>query len=69
MIDDITADTETIILGYGLCSMGVVGLKATHSMLIIPRQDDCIAIFLAPGVLTEKHLIRSPVLIFYQKAG
>ena len=29
MIDDITAHTETIILGYGLCSGGVVGLEAT----------------------------------------
>lgn len=29
MIDGITADTETIILGYGLCSMGVISLEAT----------------------------------------
>jgi hypothetical protein len=33
MIDEITAHTETIILGYGLCSMGVIGLKASDSTL------------------------------------
>lgn len=37
---------ETIILGYGLCSQGVVGLSSGHSRLVIPRVDDCIAVFL-----------------------
>lgn len=37
---------ETILLGYGLCSNGVVGLRATTARLVVPRVDDCIAIFL-----------------------
>lgn len=37
---------ETILLGYGLCSNGVVGLRATNARLVVPRVDDCIAIFL-----------------------
>ena len=37
---------ETVILGYGLCSQGVIGLKATGCKLVVPRVDDCIAIFL-----------------------
>lgn len=37
---------DNIILGYGLCSQAVVGLKAEGCTLIIPRVDDCIAIFL-----------------------
>jgi hypothetical protein len=45
-IDAACTDTDTIILGYGLCSMAVVGLKATGCTLIVPRVDDCIAIFL-----------------------
>jgi hypothetical protein len=37
---------QTILLGYGLCSNGVVGLRATTARLVVPRVDDCIAIFL-----------------------
>jgi hypothetical protein len=37
---------ESLLLGYGLCSRGVVGLRATTARLVIPRVDDCIAIFL-----------------------
>lgn len=37
---------DTLLLGYGLCSQGVVGLVATHCRLVMPRVDDCIAIFL-----------------------
>jgi len=45
-IDVASAAADTIILGYGLCSMAVVGLKATRCTLVVPRVDDCIAIFL-----------------------
>jgi hypothetical protein len=37
---------ETILLGYGLCSMALVGLRANQCTLVTPRVDDCIAIFL-----------------------
>jgi hypothetical protein len=37
---------DRIILGYGLCSMAVVGLQARGATLVIPRSDDCIALFL-----------------------
>jgi hypothetical protein len=40
---------ETIILGYGLCSQAVVGLRANDCTLVVPRVDDCIAIFLGSG--------------------
>jgi hypothetical protein len=43
---------RTVILGYGLCSQAVVGLKSDRSTLVIPRVDDCIAIFLGS---TEKY--------------
>ena len=35
-----------IVLGYGLCSNGVVGLLAPKQGLIIPRVHDCISLFL-----------------------
>ncbi len=43
---DASTNLDAILLGYGLCSRGAVGLRATHCRLVIPRVDDCIAIFL-----------------------
>jgi hypothetical protein len=37
---------DTLLLGYGLCSMAVIGLQARNCRLVVPRVDDCIAIFL-----------------------
>jgi hypothetical protein len=40
---------ETILLGYGLCSQAVVGLRTNDCTLVVPKVDDCIAIFLGSG--------------------
>lgn len=45
-IDSETGRYETIILGYGMCSLGIIGLKANGCRLVVPRVDDCIALFL-----------------------
>lgn len=45
-IDGVPPSVETILLGYGLCSMAVVGLSSNRCRLVVPRVDDCIAIFL-----------------------
>jgi hypothetical protein len=45
-IDASCRDFNTIMLGYGLCSMALVGLHANGCTLVTPRVDDCIAIFL-----------------------
>jgi hypothetical protein len=45
-IDASAGEMANIILGYGLCSMAVVGLKANGCTLIVPRVDDCIGLFL-----------------------
>ena len=45
-IDAASESADTIILGYGLCSQAVVGLRANGCTLVVPRVDDCIAIFL-----------------------
>ena len=37
---------HTVLLGYGLCGNGLVGLEAGPHTLIIPRADDCITILL-----------------------
>ncbi len=39
-------EIETILLGYGLCSNGVVGVTSRTASLILPRVHDCIALLL-----------------------
>ncbi len=45
-IDKVSSDYDKIILTYGLCSNGVVGLKSGGHEIVIPRVDDCISLFL-----------------------
>jgi hypothetical protein len=45
-IDEASQLADVLLLGYGLCSMAVVGLQASMATLVIPRTDDCIGIFL-----------------------
>jgi hypothetical protein len=45
-VDRVAPDYDSIILGYGMCSSAVVGLRSNESRLVIARVDDCIAIFL-----------------------
>jgi hypothetical protein len=45
-IDEASRQAEVVLLGYGLCSMAVVGLRATTATVVVSRSDDCIAIFL-----------------------
>jgi hypothetical protein len=45
-IDAVSGQYDTIILGYGMCSQAIVGIKANGCRLVVPRVDDCIAIFL-----------------------
>jgi hypothetical protein len=39
-------EPSLVLIGYGLCGNGLVGLKAGPHTLIIPRTDDCIALLL-----------------------
>ncbi len=43
-IDD--SQYEAVLLGYALCSNGLLGLKAGTIPLVVPRAHDCITLFL-----------------------
>jgi len=45
-IDQVARTASRIVLGYGLCAKGIVGITAGETELIIPRCHDCIALFL-----------------------
>jgi hypothetical protein len=40
------AQYDAVLLGYGLCSNGLVGLRARAVPLVVPRAHDCITLFL-----------------------
>ena len=46
LIDKVSPERDTILLGFGLCSNAVVGLKSDHQRLVIPRVHDCVPMFL-----------------------
>ena len=37
---------DTVLMGYGLCSNGLLGLAARRVPLVVPRAHDCITLFL-----------------------
>lgn len=66
-IDAASFEADTIILGYGLCSMAVVGLKATKCTLVVPRVDDCIAIFLGSHTAYKQQASQEPGTYYLTK--
>jgi hypothetical protein len=58
---------SAIVLGYGLCSMAVVGLRANHCRLVVPRVDDCIAIFLGSAAAYKAQAQKEPGTYYLTK--
>jgi hypothetical protein len=66
-IDALAPEVDTILLGYGLCSMAVVGLQARDCTLVVPRVDDCIAIFLGSGAAYREQARGEPGTYYLTK--
>lgn len=49
-----------VVLGYGLCGNGLHKIKAGPHTLLIPRTDDCIAIFLGSYQAYHREFHESP---------
>ncbi|MFN8453252.1 MAG: DUF1638 domain-containing protein [Anaerolineae bacterium] len=43
---DSATEPGIVLIGYGLCGNGLVGLQTRQHTLVIPRTDDCIAILM-----------------------
>ena len=67
-IDEASRHADVIILGYGLCSMAVVGLRATTATLVVSRSDDWIAIFLG-SCDAYKHQVSQEPGTYYLTKG
>lgn len=59
---------DAIVLGYGLCSNGLVGLAAGRIPVVVPRAHDCITLFLGNK---ERYLeyFRSHPGVYFQTSG
>jgi hypothetical protein len=66
-IDTVSETADRIILGYGLCSQAVVGLRANGCTLVVPKVDDCIAIFLGSGEAYRAQASRAPGTYYLTK--
>lgn len=66
-IEQSSPRADVLLLGYGLCSMAVVGLKAADATLVIPRTDDCIGIFLGSCAAYRAQVKQEPGTYYLTK--
>lgn len=57
-------DYDAILLGYALCSGGVVGLKANKIPIVLPRAHDCITLFLGDKNRYQEYFFANPGTYF-----
>lgn len=69
-INDVGQDPlcRRIIIGYGLCGRGTVGIKAPGAPLIFPKVHDCIALFMGGNHAYREEFTKIPGT-FYISAG
>lgn len=60
VLDGIGPEVEPVLLGYGLCSNGVVGVKSRTAALVMPRVHDCIALLLGSRERYEAEVAACP---------
>jgi len=66
-IDGIDPKYDRIILGYGQCSNGVVGLRSKNQEIIVPKVDDCISLFLGSREEYLKEFQKDPATYYLCK--
>ena len=55
---------DAILLGYALCSGGVVGLSTKTIPLVVPRAHDCVTLFLGDRKRYEEYFFANPGTYF-----
>jgi len=59
---------EMLAIGYGVCGLGSVGIRARQIPLAIPRVNDCIALFLGADAVYREQFQKYPGT-YYISAG
>ncbi len=67
LIDAWNSDSSfsTILLAYGMCGNGLIGIKSRSKTLVLPRAHDCITILLGSLEAHETILKENPGTYFY----
>ncbi len=67
-VDRVDSGYDGVLMGYGLCNNGLVGLTARQVRLVVPRAHDCITLFLGSK---ERYLdyFQSNPGVFYETTG
>jgi len=56
---------DAILLGYGLCSNAVTGLKSARYKMVIPKAHDCITFLLGSREAYNRHFNSNPGTYWY----
>lgn len=56
---------DAVLLGYGLCSNGLAGIKAGRHKLVVPRAHDCITFFLGTKERYREYFDSHPGTYWY----
>lgn len=58
---------EAIVLAYGLCSNGVIGLRSRSLPIVVPRCDDCVSLFLGSAERYRQYFQSMPGAYWYNR--
>ena len=64
-IDRAEGDYTAILIGYGLCSNGIEGIRARNTKLVIMRGHDCITFLLGSKKRYQEYFERFPGTYWY----
>lgn len=64
-IDEVDGEYPLILIGYGLCSNGIEGIRAQKSKLVIMRGHDCITFFLGSKERYREYFDSHPGTYWY----
>jgi hypothetical protein len=60
-------EVDYIVLGYGLCGNGIVGVKTEKQPLVIPKAHDCIDLFLGSHEARQREAQKAPGTYYLTK--
>ncbi|MGD0697392.1 MAG: DUF1638 domain-containing protein [Terriglobia bacterium] len=67
-VDRVDSGYDGVLMGYGLCNNGLVGLTARQVRLVVPRAHDCITLFLGSKERYLDYFQTNPG-VFYETTG
>jgi Protein of unknown function (DUF1638) len=60
-------ECDAILLAYGICGAGTVGLTARHTSLVLPRAHDCITLYLGSKERYQEEFDAHPGTYWYSQ--